>query len=113
MIQLHEYTDWRRGVKRRDGKISAQSHTALCIQFLDRENNDKNNRLPLGLCGNFTPQTFKIVALPMATRPSFVPVNMSTVVPSVKFPHINFTTQTLLHKEALLGKNKTMYSAIF
>ena len=30
------------------GKISAQPHTTLCIQFLDRENNDKNNRLPLG-----------------------------------------------------------------
>ena len=34
------------------GKISAQPHTTLCIQFLDRENNDKSNRLPLG--GNFT-----------------------------------------------------------
>ena len=31
-----------------NGKISAQPHTILCIQFLDRENNDKNNRLPLG-----------------------------------------------------------------
>ena len=30
------------------GKISAQPHTTLCIQFLDRENSDKNNRLPLG-----------------------------------------------------------------
>ena len=30
------------------GKISAQPHTKLCIQFLDRENNDKNNTLPLG-----------------------------------------------------------------
>ena len=29
------------------GKISAQPHTTLCIQFLDRENNDKNNILPL------------------------------------------------------------------
>ena len=29
------------------GKISAQPHTSLCIQFLDRENNDKNNTLPL------------------------------------------------------------------
>ena len=28
--------------------ISAQPHTTLCIQFLDRENNDKNNTLPLG-----------------------------------------------------------------
>ena len=46
------------------GKISAQPHTTLCIQFLDRENNDKNNTLPLGktigwdcaeiLPGNFT-----------------------------------------------------------
>ena len=29
-----------------DGKISAQPHTTLCIQFLDRENNNKNNTLP-------------------------------------------------------------------
>ena len=28
------------------GKISAQPHTTLCIQFLDRENNDKSNTLP-------------------------------------------------------------------
>ena len=31
-----------------NGKVSAQPHTTLCIQFLDRENNDKNNALPLG-----------------------------------------------------------------
>ena len=30
------------------GKVSAQPHTTLCIQFLDRENNDKNNTFPLG-----------------------------------------------------------------
>ena len=30
------------------GKISAQPHTTLCIQFLNRENNDKNNTFPLG-----------------------------------------------------------------
>ena len=30
------------------GKISAQPHPTLCIQFLDRENNDKNNTFPLG-----------------------------------------------------------------
>ena len=30
------------------GKISAQPHPTSCIQFLDRENNDKNNTLPLG-----------------------------------------------------------------
>ena len=30
------------------GKISAQPHPTLCIQFLNRENNDKNNTLPLG-----------------------------------------------------------------
>ena len=29
-------------------KISTQPHTTLCIQFLDRENNDKNDTLPLG-----------------------------------------------------------------
>lgn len=28
-------------------KISAQPHTTLCIQFLNREKNDKNNTLPL------------------------------------------------------------------
>ena len=30
------------------GKISAQPHTTLCIQFLNRENNEKNNTFPLG-----------------------------------------------------------------
>ena len=30
------------------GKISAQPHPTLCIQFLNRENNDKNNAFPLG-----------------------------------------------------------------
>ena len=30
------------------GKISAQPHLTLCIQFLNRENNDKNNTFPLG-----------------------------------------------------------------
>ena len=30
------------------GKVSEQPHTTLCIQFLDGENNDKNNTLPLG-----------------------------------------------------------------
>ena len=29
------------------GKASAQPHTRLCIQFLDRENNDKKYILPL------------------------------------------------------------------
>ena len=29
------------------GKISAQPHNKLCIQFLERDNNDENNRLPL------------------------------------------------------------------
>ena len=29
-------------------KISAQPHTILCIQFLDRVNNYKNNTFPLG-----------------------------------------------------------------
>ena len=28
-------------------KISAKPHPTLCIQFLDRENNDENNTLPL------------------------------------------------------------------
>ena len=40
--------------KRKIGKISAQPHTTLCIQFLDRENSDKNNTLPLGKQISFT-----------------------------------------------------------
>ena len=36
------------------GKISAQPYTTLCNQFLDRENNDKNNTLPLGKQISFT-----------------------------------------------------------
>ena len=45
-------------------KISVQPHTTSCIQFLDRENNDKNKYIAIGetdlfynsmgLCGNFT-----------------------------------------------------------
>ena len=35
-------------IVRLESKISAQPRTTLCIQFLDRENNDKNNTLPLG-----------------------------------------------------------------
>ena len=29
-------------------KISTQPYITLCVQFLDTENNDKNNTLPLG-----------------------------------------------------------------
>ena len=35
-------------IPEKKGKISAKPHTTLCIQFLDRENNEKNNTLPLG-----------------------------------------------------------------
>ena len=46
-------------------------HPSLCIQFLNRENNDKNNTFPLGfdldlfynstgLCGNLTPQNTSV-----------------------------------------------------
>ena len=35
-------------IVRLESKISAQPRTTLCIQFLDRESNDKNNTLPLG-----------------------------------------------------------------
>ena len=31
-----------------NGKISAKPHPTLCIQFLNRENNDKNNTFPSG-----------------------------------------------------------------
>ena len=30
------------------GKISAQPHTTLCVQFLETENSDKNNTFRLG-----------------------------------------------------------------
>ena len=33
---------------KKNGKISAQPYPTKCIQFLDRENNEKNNTLPLG-----------------------------------------------------------------
>ena len=36
------------------GKISAQPHLTLCIQFFDRANNDKNNTLLLGKLICFT-----------------------------------------------------------
>ena len=49
------------------GKISAQPHTALCIQFVDRENNDKKKYIAIGktdlfynsmgMCGNFSVNT--------------------------------------------------------
>ena len=29
------------------GKISTQPHPTICIQFLNRENNDKNNAYPI------------------------------------------------------------------
>ena len=50
------------------GEISTQPHTTLCIQFLDRENNDKKKYIAIGktdlfynsmgLCGNFTKHLF-------------------------------------------------------
>ena len=54
----------------KSGKISAQPHSTLCIQFLDRENNDKNNTLPLGKqicfttvwdCAEILPKTFLLL----------------------------------------------------
>ena len=39
---------WKKAQRNNLGEISTQPHTTLCIQFLDRENNNKNNRLPLG-----------------------------------------------------------------
>ena len=38
---------WKKVQRNNLGEISTQPHTTLCIQFLDRENNNKNNRLPL------------------------------------------------------------------
>ena len=44
------YYNFRIGQKKSNvlGKISAQPHPTLCIQFLDREDNDKNKTSPLG-----------------------------------------------------------------
>ena len=36
------------------GKISAKPHTTLCIQFLNRENNDKNSKISIGKTALFT-----------------------------------------------------------
>ena len=49
------------------GKISAQPHTTLCIQLLDRENNDKNNTLPLGkqICFTIAWGCAEILPLPV------------------------------------------------
>ena len=38
----------KRSFSEESGKISAQPHPTLCIQFLNRGNNDKNNTFPLG-----------------------------------------------------------------
>ena len=46
--KLKSFADFLEILTINNGKISAQPHTTLCIQFLDRENNDKNNTLPLG-----------------------------------------------------------------
>ena len=43
ICELHEvFTELSGHFKVKNGKISAQFHTTLCIQFLDRENNDKD-----------------------------------------------------------------------
>ena len=66
----HAFQCFSPGVEIRTlGKISAQPHTTLCIQFLNRENNDKNNALPLGkqIC-------FTIVWGCAETLPNFKPV---------------------------------------
>ena len=48
ICELHEvFTELSGHFKVKNGKISAQFHTTLCIQFLDRENNDKDSTLPL------------------------------------------------------------------
>ena len=54
------------------GKISVQPHPTLCIQFLNRENNDKNNTFPLGkqIC-------FTIVRGCAETLPDLVPILLS------------------------------------
>ena len=55
------------------GKISAQPHPILCIQFLNRENNDKNNTFPLGkhIC-------FTIVWGCVETLPKFLGIHKSS-----------------------------------
>ena len=46
--------------------VLAQPHTTLCIQFLNRENNDKNNALPLGKQVCFTIVWGRVEILPHA-----------------------------------------------
>ena len=51
-------------------KISAQPHTTLCIQFLDRENNAKKNTLPLRKQICFTIAWGCAEVLPSAVSPN-------------------------------------------
>ena len=47
-------------------KVSAQPHTTLCIQFLERENNDKKQYIAIGktdLFNNGAVRKFYLVAL--------------------------------------------------
>ena len=67
----------------------------------------------------YSPQTFKIAALQMTTRPLFVPVNMSTVVPSFNstapttffsfttlklFSFSHWTTKKAIFRNVILSK---------
>ena len=79
------------------GKISAQPHTTLCIQFLDREKNNKNNTLPLGKQICFTivwgcTEILRWTKLSSELRfPSFTSQNFLMTNENVcKFLHVSF-----------------------
>ena len=71
------------------GKISVQPHTTLCIQFLDRENNDKNNRLPLGkstshnLGFNHHKNSVQTPKLGLSSNREFFPINYDNILEDI------------------------------
>ena len=73
----------------KSGKISTQPHSTSCIQFLDRENNDKNNTLPLGKqicfttvwgCAEILPKRFYLSLISLV-------VSEETTVSDLPLPH--------------------------
>ena len=66
------------------GKISAQPHTTLCIQFLTRENNGKNNTFPLRKQICFTivwgcAELYLFICCLFASKPRYLHITAPTI----------------------------------
>ena len=103
-------------MSRKAGKISAQSHTTLSIQFLERENNDKTvhrrwkNRFvysSMGLCGNFIEKPNKcrkLISASNAPTLSFGKLDASRVVSmETNFLHTGRIGMSLCNTHGNLG----------